>query len=94
MFAEAGLSQAQVSTYPGEARFSSIEAWVTTDVKGWTLADMINEAQFQQLLTEARQFLQGFVTSQGTVTFSSPAHIVTAVKSPSSHCCWSAASAA
>jgi ubiquinone/menaquinone biosynthesis C-methylase UbiE len=83
LFAEAGLSQARVSTYPGEARFPSIEAWVTTDVKGWTLADMINEAQFQQLLTEAKQFLQDFVTSQATVTFSAPAHIVTAVKSPS-----------
>lgn len=78
LFAEAGIPNATITTIEGTARFDSIEAWVSTDVKGWTLADMIDEAQFQQLLAEAEKVLQPFVTPDGTVAFSSPAHIVTA----------------
>ena len=80
LFAEAGIPQAKITTIEGTARFASIEAWVTTDVKGWTLADMIDDDQFQQLLTEAEKVLQPFVTADGSVAFSSPAHIVTAVR--------------
>ncbi|MCB9078813.1 MAG: methyltransferase domain-containing protein [Anaerolineaceae bacterium] len=80
LFTEAGIPNAQITTIEGTARFASIEAWVTTDVKGWTLADMIDDEQFHQLLTEAEKVLQPFVTADGSVAFSSPAHIVTAVR--------------
>lgn len=79
IFTEAGLPTAKITTIEGSARFASLEAWVTTDIKGWTLADMIDEAQFQQLLTEVKKSLQSFVTPQGEVMFGSPAHIVTAI---------------
>ncbi|RMF02717.1 MAG: methyltransferase domain-containing protein [Chloroflexi bacterium] len=78
LFSQVGVPNAKITTVEGAARFPSIEAWVTTDVKGWTLADMIDEAQFQQLLVEAKKALQPFVTSNGSVAFTSPAHIVTA----------------
>jgi ubiquinone/menaquinone biosynthesis C-methylase UbiE len=80
LFTGAGIPNANISTVEGTARFPSLEAWVTTDIKGWTLADMIDEDQFQHLLTEAETILHPFVTPAGTVRFSSPAHIVTAVK--------------
>ena len=79
-FARAGISVIQLRTVVGAARFPSIESWVHTDVKGWTLADLIDEAQYGQLLQAAQAELTPYVQRDGTVAFSSPAHIVIAAK--------------
>jgi ubiquinone/menaquinone biosynthesis C-methylase UbiE len=81
LFDQAGISKVEITTWNGLAHFSSIEAWVHTDVKGWTLADLINDAQYQVLLREAQRELNSYVESDGTVVFRSPAHILTAAKS-------------
>jgi len=81
LFADAGIPTVRITTQRGTARFPSIESWMYTDVKGWTLADMIDDAQFGQLLEEARRVLRRFVTADGTVAFDSAAHIITATKS-------------
>jgi hypothetical protein len=39
----AGIPRAKIQTPHGTARFPSIESWVHTDVKGWTLADLIDD---------------------------------------------------
>lgn len=81
LFAEAGLPNATITTVEGTARFPSIASWVHTDVRGWTLADRIDDTQFEVLLDEAERTLQPFVIDdEGTVEFASPAHIVTAMK--------------
>jgi SAM-dependent methyltransferase len=80
LFAEAGLPEVQISTPQGTARFPSLEAWMFTEIRGWTLADQIDDDQFNRLLAEARTSLQPFVTADGRVEFASPANIVTAVK--------------
>jgi ubiquinone/menaquinone biosynthesis C-methylase UbiE len=80
LFRGADLDKVKVTTYDGLARFPSIRSWVFVDVKGWTLSDMIDEGQYQQLLQEAEKELAPFVTPQGTVEFHMPAHIVTATK--------------
>jgi ubiquinone/menaquinone biosynthesis C-methylase UbiE len=80
LFTEAGLGEAEISTYTGTACFPSIESWVFTDVKGWTLADMIDNDQYVMLLQEAQQALRPFVKPDGSVEFAAPAHIVTAAK--------------
>jgi len=80
LFDEAGLKGARLETSVGQARFPSIDAWVHTDVKGWTLADMIDEAQYRRLLIEARKELARFARPDGSVAFESPAHIVTVRK--------------
>jgi SAM-dependent methyltransferase len=80
LFAEAGVTDAEVVTVEGTARFPSIASWVHTDVKGWTLADMIDDGQFRMLRAEAEAELLTFVAPDGTVSFAAPAHIVTAVK--------------
>jgi len=82
LLGEAGVPDAQITTHKGTARFPSIEAWVHTDVKGWTLADMINESQYARLLDEARRALQRFVDDQGAVSFPAPAHVVISTKRP------------
>jgi ubiquinone/menaquinone biosynthesis C-methylase UbiE len=77
----AGIPKAKIQTQSGNARFPSIESWVRTDVKGWTLADLIDDKQYQTLQAEAARHLKKYVKSDGTVSFATPAHIATAVKS-------------
>jgi len=78
--AEAGLPRVSITTHPGTARFPSLKSWVHTDIKGWVLADMLDDDQFALLLSQAKQELSRFVTDDGSVAFSAPAHIVSAVK--------------
>lgn len=80
LFADAGIGDAQIATQEGTARFDSIRSWVYTDIKGWTLADMIDDRQFELLLREAERVLRPFVTANGAVAFAASAHIVTAAK--------------
>ena len=80
LFGKAGWRDAKVETKNGTARFPSIESWVHTDVKGWTLADLIDEAGYEKLQREAKTALADFVQADGGVRFAHPAHIVTAVK--------------
>ena len=77
LFAEAGLSDAKVARHAGTARFPSIEAWVRTDVKGWTLADLIDDDQYALLLREAAVALRRYAKVDGIVIFDAPALIVT-----------------
>lgn len=76
LFAEAGMEEAKIKTETGTARFPSIASWVHTDIKGWTLADSINDEQYQLLLDEAQKTLKPFSDDTGKVTFDAPAHIV------------------
>jgi len=78
LFTGTGLRDVAVTTHAGTARFPSIQSWVYTDVKGWTADDLIDDAGFERLVTEAEEHLQQFVAADGTVSFSAPAHIVTA----------------
>ncbi len=77
--AQAGIP-AKITTRDDMARFPSIDAWVHTDVKGWTLADMIDDDQYELLRQEAPGALRRFVQPDGTVRFEAPAHILCARK--------------
>ncbi len=80
LFADAGVSGAKIQTHEGNAQFPSIDDWIHTDVKGWTIDDEIEDEKYEYLLREAKQELACFVTAEGTVAFATPAHIVTARK--------------
>lgn len=77
LFAQAGMVDVKIQTLMGQARFDSIDAWIYTDIKGWTLADMIDDEQYALLQEVARQRLTQFVLADGSVVFDAPAHIVT-----------------
>ncbi len=62
----------------GLARFSSLKDWIHTDVRGWTLSDMIDDQQYQQLLRHASTELSEFVMDDGRVEFAAPALIAVA----------------
>jgi hypothetical protein len=51
-----------------------------SDIRGWTLSDALDEAQLDLLVSEAETDLARFVNDDGTVEFSSPAHIVAGTK--------------
>jgi SAM-dependent methyltransferase len=74
------FDEVTVASHVGLARFDSIEAWVHTDIRGWTLADMIDDDQYTLLLAEAEHDLAGFITTSGTVEFAAPALIAVAVR--------------
>jgi SAM-dependent methyltransferase len=80
LFRDAGVPDAQLVTHEGRGRFPSLESWVFTEVKGWTAADLIDEAGYRRLLAEAERELRPFVAPDGTVTFAMSAHIVTTTK--------------
>jgi hypothetical protein len=78
VFDAAGIADAEIMTETGTARFPSLASWIYTDIRGWTLADAIDDEQFARLQHEAETALRPFVTESGTVEFAAPAHIVTA----------------
>lgn len=74
---------ATISCLDGVARFDSLDAWVHTDIRGWTLADRIDDAEYDQLLGAARDALADFVGDDGGVRFAAPALVaVASVHSP------------
>jgi ubiquinone/menaquinone biosynthesis C-methylase UbiE len=75
---EGAFPRVEVTRHEGTARFDSIDAWVHTDVRGWTLADLIDADDHQVLLEAARVEMDRFVGSGGHVAFTAPALIATA----------------
>jgi ubiquinone/menaquinone biosynthesis C-methylase UbiE len=80
LFDAAGIANADVRTVEGTAQYPSLEEWVMTDVKGWTFAEMIDDAGYERLLQEARRDLAQFAGADGRVRFPIAAHIGTAAK--------------
>ena len=72
------LPNATVTCHPGQACFDSLEEWIHTDVRGWTLADLITDEEQTELLAAAKTALASFVDGDGRVRFPAPALIVTA----------------
>lgn len=81
LFAQAGLSNpVTITTHRGVARFPSLDSWISTEIKGWVLADLLDDDQFELLRREAVKELAPYVLADGSVAFSAPAHIVSYVK--------------
>lgn len=80
LFASAGLTDADLTTHVGRARFPSLSSWMYTQVRGWTLSEEIDDDAFERLLTAAWARLGRFVTRDGSVRLDMPAHVVVAIK--------------
>jgi SAM-dependent methyltransferase len=80
LFGRAGITDAKIATPKGKVRFPSLEEWVRTEIKGWVLADVLGDQQYQTLQRESAAHLAAFVRSDGSVEFAGPAHIVTATR--------------
>jgi len=80
LLSRSSIDDAHIETHPGEARYPSLEAWITMNVKGWTLAGMLDDGQIEHLLSQARLRLREFVARDGSVHVPTPAHILTATR--------------
>jgi SAM-dependent methyltransferase len=70
------LPDPAVTHHPGVARFESVQAWLHTEIRGWTLADTIDDREFATLLDAAQEQLSDLVTD-GRVAFDVSALVVT-----------------
>ena len=75
-----GFDEVEVRRLEGEARFPSVDAWVATDVRAWTLRDLLDDDQFEELLRQARTRLSDFCERSGVVRFSAPALVAVATR--------------
>jgi ubiquinone/menaquinone biosynthesis C-methylase UbiE len=80
LFQGAGVVDASITSHVGTARFPSMRHWMEGDIRGWTLADVIDDAQFEELVAEAESELARFVREGGRVEFDNPAHIISATR--------------
>jgi SAM-dependent methyltransferase len=76
LFTNADIHDVSYRSIAGTGRFDSIEQWVTTEVRGWTLGDSVSEQQLEGLLAVARERLGPFDTSDGC-TFGIAAKVAT-----------------
>ncbi|MDJ0769275.1 MAG: methyltransferase domain-containing protein [Ilumatobacter sp.] len=60
------------------ATFPSIEAWVHTELRGWTASESIDDEMYARFLAEAEGRWSSFTDAAGRVSFPSPALIATA----------------
>lgn len=70
-----------VARLDGVAQFESLESWLHTEIRGWTLADVIDDDGFASLLHHARSELQRFVEDR-KVAFPISAHVASAKVGP------------
>ena len=79
--AEAGIPGATATRHQGTVRFESIESLISTErACAWTLGGLLDDKQFERLLSESRHALGPFAGADGKVVFDMPALILTAVK--------------
>ena len=77
---EAGIADADVARHSAPVRFKSIDALVSAErACAWTLGGLLDDDQFARLLTESREALKPFETTDG-IRFDMPSLIVKARK--------------
>lgn len=79
LFDDAGAHGVKVETHSGTARFPSARVMVEADLRGWlpAVGVVLPEDVIREILDEADDVLTPYVTPEGSVSFSTSAHIVT-----------------
>ena len=80
LFADSGISGADVALHEGPIRFPSVQEFIRIEVKGSPLADMLSDDAMQALAAESEDALSEFVVPEGEIVMPMDAHIVTASK--------------
>jgi SAM-dependent methyltransferase len=82
LFADAGVATVEVTTEKGVARFPSVRVMVEADLRGWmpVMGVILTEQQIADILEAAEHELSPYVTSDGTTSFETSAHLVTGTK--------------
>ncbi|MCU9850397.1 methyltransferase domain-containing protein [Defluviimonas sp. WL0024] len=72
----AGLKLAEHGVLTGTARHASLDAWIDTEIGGWTLSDMVSAEPLRRLKAAARHDLAAHIGANGRVAFPAPARLV------------------
>jgi SAM-dependent methyltransferase len=80
LFANSGISGADVTLHEGSIRFPSVKEFIRIEVKGSPLADMLSDDVMETLAAEAENALAEFIVPSGEIAMPMDAHIVTANK--------------
>lgn len=64
---EADVRDVSYLSIEGTGRFDSIDQWVTTEVRGWTLSDSVSDERLAGLIEAARHRLGAFATADDCV---------------------------
>ena len=67
LFNDAAIDDVSYRSIEGTGRFDSIDQWVTTEVRGWTLSDCVSQEQLANLIDVASDRLGAFMTPDGCV---------------------------
>ena len=83
LFEASGVRSVSVETLTGTACFPSIRAMVEADLRGWlpVMGVVLQEELINSILNDAEDVLADYVTANGKVVFSTPAHIITGTAS-------------
>lgn len=73
--AAAGLAADEMRTVTGTARHPSLDAWIDTEIGGWTLAGTVDAATLARLKAAAHDRLARYVGPDGAIAFPAPAHL-------------------
>ena len=79
IFSAAGAVNHGVAHYDGIARFPSVEAFVSTEVQAWLMADSVTENQLGALTRQLQARFESLTDKNGAFTFPLNATIGTAV---------------
>lgn len=74
--AAAGLTAAEVRPCAVTVRHPSPEAWLDTEILGWTLAGMVSAGQLRSIKEAAREALAAHIGADGRIAFAAPARLV------------------
>lgn len=82
LFSDTGFESIKCNTSPGRAEFPDVRVMVEADLRGWLpiMGVVLSEAQITDILNEAVQALNQYVTPKGSVSFDCSAHIITGRK--------------
>ncbi|SDF96169.1 methyltransferase domain-containing protein [Alloyangia pacifica] len=70
---DAGLGGAQMIHKTGQVRHASLDAWLDTEIGGWTLASLATPEIMATLKAAAAEPLGQYRNSDGTISFEAPA---------------------
>lgn len=71
------VSNYNIKTIKNQVEFPSIKHWIDCDVKASPISEKITDYQYSELLKEAKEKLEKYVTNEGRVRFEMSGHIVT-----------------
>lgn len=81
LLAKTSITNVDIQQHETTTRFASIAQWIATEVRGWTLSDVVSDSKLAEIQSAGEHVLKDFVGSDGELSYPSRAHLVVAQKS-------------